>query len=572
MTSSDHAAAYQQPAAAVIAALGADEQYGLTTEEVRRRLEQYGPNELRAEPPISAWRKFLAQFQSPLIILLVIAAAFSLIVWLYEGDEALPYEALVIFAIVLLNGILGFVQEERAERSVAALQAMAAAEASVLRDGQLQRVAATDIVPGDIILIEEGDTIPADGRLIHSVALQTAEASLTGESLPVFKDTDTLTEEVGIGDRSNMVFSGTAATYGRGRAVVTATGMHTEMGKIAGLLRQTESEPTPLQQELDRTGKLLGVVVLIMAVVMVVTIIVVEGIREFSAIVDVLILGVALAVAAVPEGLPTVVTAVLSLGVQRMAKRNAIVRKLPAVETLGSATVIASDKTGTLTKNEMTVRTVVTASGRVDITGTGYAPEGELRQDGHALEDEALRTEVSYTLGAADRANNAVLQQRDGRWAIQGDPTEGALIVAYAKLRIENEKLKKSNQSERQGTDGGLASVINSQFSILNSRFPRVGEVPFSSERKLMSTVHTDVEQPERLLVFTKGAPDIMLRRCKEVWVGDGPQPLTEERCAHIREVNEQLAGAALRTLGIAFRSLPRDALDPPDTVSDQIE
>jgi Ca2+-transporting ATPase len=465
MTSSDRAAAYQQPAAAVIAALGADAEHGLTTEEARRRLEQYGPNELAAERPIPAWRKFLAQFQSPLIILLLIAAAISLIVWLYERDEPL-----VIFAIVLLNGILGFVQEERAERSVAALRAMAAAEDSVLRDGQLQRVAATGLVPGDIIAIEEGDTIPADGRLIQSIALQTAEASLTGESLPVSKDTAPLAEDVGIGDRSNMVFSGTAATYGRGRAIVTATGMQTEMGKIAGLLRQTESEPMPLQQELDRTGKLLGIVVVIIAIVMVVTIIVVEGIREFSAIIDVLILGVALAVAAVPEGLPAVITAALSLGVQRMAKRNAIVRKLPAVETLGSATLIASDKTGTLTKNEMTVRTVVTASGRVDLTGTGYAPEGELRQDGHALEDDALRTEVTYTIGAADRANNAVLHEHDGRWIIQGDPTEGALIVAYAKLQIEKEKLKTSNQSERQDTDAGLATVLNSQFSILGFR------------------------------------------------------------------------------------------------------
>jgi len=328
---------------------------------------------------------------------------------------------------------------------------------------------------------------------------------------------------------------------------VTATGMQTEMGKIAGLLRQTESEPTPLQQELDRTGKLLGIVVLIIAVVMVVTIILVQGIREFSAIVDVLILGVALAVAAVPEGLPAIVTAVLALGVQRMAKRNAIVRKLPAVETLGSATVIASDKTDTLTKNEMTVRTVVTASGRVDITtGTGYALEGELRQDGHALADEPLRTEVTYTLGAADQANNAVLQQRDGRWAIQGDPTEGALIVAARKAGLTGAELEE--------------------------RFARVGEVPFSSERKLMSTVHTDVEQPERLLVFTKGAPDILLCRCQAVWTGDGPQPLTEERCARIRAINEQLTGEALRTLGIAYRSLPHDALDHPDAVSDQLE
>jgi Ca2+-transporting ATPase len=478
-------------------------------------------------------------------MLLLIAAAISLVVWLYERDEPLPFEALVIFAIVLLNGILGFVQEERAERSVAALRAMAAAEASVLRDGRLQRVSATDLVPGDVIAIEEGDTIPADGRLIRSIALQTAEASLTGESLPVSKDTDPFPEEVGIGDRSNMVFSGTAATYGRGRALITATGMHTEMGKIAGLLHQTESDPTPLQQELDRTGKLLGVVVVIIAIVMVLTIIVVEGVREFSAIVDVLILGVALAVAAVPEGLPAVVTAVLALGVQRMATRNAIVRKLPAVETLGSATVIASDKTGTLTKNEMTVRTVVTASGRVDVTGTGYAPEGELRQDGHALEDETLRTEVSYTLGAADRANNAVLQQRDGRWIIQGDPTEGALIVAARKVG-------------RMGDPEG--------------RYARVGEVPFSSERKLMTTINLDPEHPDRLFVFTKGAPDILLSRCHQEWAGDGPRPLTDERRAQIREINEQLASEALRTLGIAFRSLSRDALKDPNAVSDQIE
>src|SRR3712207_2051254 len=249
-----------------------------------------------------------------------------------------------------------------------------------------------------------------------------------------------------------MVFSGTAATYGRGRAVVTATGMQTEMGKIAGLLHQTESEATPIQQELDRTGKRLGVVVVIIAAVMVLTIILVEGVRGLSAIVDVLILGVALAVAAVPEGLPAVVTAVLALGVQRMARRNAIVRKLPAVETLGSATVIASDKTGTLTKNEMTVRTVVTASGRVDVTGTGYTPEGELRHDGRPLQEPTLRTEVERTLIAADRANNAALQERGGCWGVQGDPTEGALIVAARKAGLSPDAL--------------------------GSRFERAGEVP----------------------------------------------------------------------------------------------
>ena len=498
MINTNLAPAYQQPMEAVIATLGSDATRGLTTEDARSRLAQYGPNELQAEPPIPVWRKFLAQFQDVWGVLLLIAAAISLVVWLIEGHEPVPYEALVIFAIVLFNGILGYVQEARAERSVAALRAMAAAEASVLRDGQLQRIPATDLVPGDIILIEAGDTIPADARLTHSVALQTAEASLTGESLPVSKDSDPLPEDVGIGDRVNSVFSGTAASYGRGRAVVTATGMQTEMGKIAGLLRQTKTAPTPLQQELDRIGTLLGIVVVIIAVVMIGTIIVVEGIREFSALVDVLILGVALAVAAVPEGLPAVVTAVLALGVQRMAQRNAIVRKLPAVETLGSATVIASDKTGTLTKNEMTVRTIVTASGRVDVSGTGYAPDGELRQDDHALQDDVLRSEVRYTLRAADRANNAVLQEHDRRWTIQGDPTEGALIVAARKAGLTN--------------------------AVLEARFARVGEVPFSSERKLMSTVHTDAERPERLLVFSKGAPDILLNQCQAEWAGGEPR------------------------------------------------
>jgi P-type Ca2+ transporter type 2C len=313
---------------------------------------------------------------------LLVATAISVGLWVYERDTALPYEGLTIFAIVLLNGILGYVQETRAERAVAALRAMSANEATVLRDGERRSVPAAELVPGDVILVEEGDTIPADARLIGSTALHTMEASLTGESLPVSKDVAPVKEEVGLGDRRNMIFSGTVATYGRGKAVVTATGMHTELGKVAGLLSQTQEQTTPLQKELDRVGKLLGGIVLAIAAVVVVTILLVEGIRDFAAFLDVLIFGVALAVAAVPEGLPAIVTTTLAIGVRRMAGRNAIVRKLPAVETLGSATVICTDKTGTLTKNEMTVRTVVTASGRVDVTGTGYTPEGELQHGG----------------------------------------------------------------------------------------------------------------------------------------------------------------------------------------------
>ncbi|MGH8067633.1 MAG: cation-translocating P-type ATPase, partial [Candidatus Entotheonellia bacterium] len=462
------------------------------------------------------------------------ATLISAALWLYERESALPYEAIAILAVVLLNAVMGYIQQSRAEQAVAALRQMSAAHANVVRGGERQSIPATEVVPGDLILIEAGDTVPADARLLQSTALQTAEAALTGESLPVSKDTLPITEEVGLGDRHNMIFSGTAATYGRGRAVVVATGMHTQMGRIAGMLKDAPTETTPLQQELARVGKLLGIIVVVIAVVMITTIILVEDVRGFSAIFDVLIFGVALAVAAVPEGLPAVVTAVLSLGVQRMAKRNAIVRHLAAVETLGSATVIASDKTGTLTKNEMTVRAVVTASGRVSLGGTGYAPEGDVRRDGGGAIDGALRVEFVRALAAADRANNAVLQERDGRWTVQGDPTEGALIVAARKAGLEDEAL--------------------------DARFARIAEVPFSSERKLMSTIHSDAERQERLLALTKGAPDILLARCSQELVGEESRPLTAERRAEIVQNNEALAGAALRTLGVAFRSLPKDA------------
>jgi Ca2+-transporting ATPase len=433
----------------------------------------------------------------------------------------------------MLNAILGYVQESRAEAAVAALRAMSAAEAGVIRDGERRRVPAADLVPGDLILIEEGDTVPADARLVESTALQTAEASLTGESLPVSKDTDPIDEDVALGDRSNMVFSGTAATYGRGTALVTATGMQTEVGRIAGLLKDTRDEETPLQRELDRTGKVLGLVVVAIAIVMIATIILVDQVRGFGAIVGVLILGVALAVAAVPEGLPAVVTAVLSIGVQRMARRNAIVRHLAAVETLGSASVIASDKTGTLTKNEMTVRVVVTASGRVTFSGSGYAPNGFATRVGGGPLEGALRVEIERALAAADRANNAEVHEQDGRWVVEGDPTEAALIVAARKCGLE-------------GTE-------------LDTRLPRVGEVPFSSERKLMSTVHRDTEREDRLVVFAKGAPDVLIARCTRELVGEEPRPLTPERRAEIRQVNDDLADQALRTLGVAIRHLPND-------------
>jgi Ca2+-transporting ATPase len=529
---------YQQTIDEVLAEFKTNRQ-GLNDAEARARLERNGPNQLASRAPVPAWRKFLAQFKDVLVILLLLATAISLALWLYARDSPLPYESLAIFAVVLLNAVMGYVQESRAESAVAALRQMAAAQSNVIRDGERRSIAATEIVSGDVILIEEGDRIPADGRLIQSTALQTAEAALTGESVPVSKNISPIKDEVSLGDRHNMIFSGTDATYGHARAVVVATGMDTEMGRIAGMLEETGDEVTPLQKELDRTGKLLGIIVVVIAIVMIATILLVERITGLEAVLDVLILGVALAVAAVPEGLPAVVTAVLSLGVQRMAQRKAIVRHLAAVETLGSADVIASDKTGTLTKNEMTVRAVVTASGRVSLEGTGYVPEGEVRRtDGKPIEGP-LRFELMRALAAGDRANNAALQNRDGQWMVEGDPTEGALIVAARKAGLE--------------------------AATLDTRLKRIGEVPFSSERKLMSTVHTDAEHHERVLVLTKGAPDVLLRSCSHELVGEEPRQLTDERRAEILKTNEQLAAEALRTLGVARRSLPRSEVSHED-------
>lgn len=529
---------WRHPASEVVAAWQSNADAGLSANESRRRLTRFGRNELETEAPRPAWRKFLDQFASVLVFVLIAAAAISGGLWLYEGRIGFPYEAVTILAIVILNAFMGYVQEARAERAAAALRDMSAARSNVIRDARRQSIPAAELVPGDIILVEEGDTIPADARLIECAALQTAEAALTGESVPVAKDIAPVATDAPVGDRHNMLFSGTIAVYGHGRAVVTATGMRTEMGRIAGLLEKAPSEATPLQKELDRVGRVLAVTVVVIAIVMIGTILAISDVRGVSELFDILILGVALAVAAVPEGLPAVVTAVLSLGVQRMAKKNAIIRRLSAVETLGSATVIASDKTGTLTRNEMTVRRVVTASGCTNLSGSGYAPAGDIDFVGNSADHNALQFELGRALTAADRANNAVLQERDGAWVVHGDPTEGALIVAARKA--------------------GLAAET------LEARFARVGEVPFSSERKLMSTVHTDRERGGRRIVLTKGAPDVLLAHCSHELVGHDAVPLTAARRTEIMDANDALAGEALRTLGVAFRSLPLDdeALD----------
>ncbi len=515
--------------------LATDLRQGLSDDESRARLERCGPNELETARPLPRWKRFLMQLRDPLVILLLAATAVSVCIWLFEGATGLPYEALAILSVVTLNAILGHVQQERAEQAIIALRRMSAAQAKVIRDGRQQRIEAARLVPGDVILVEEGDTVPADARVVASASLQTSEASLTGESQPESKDPEPVMQEVAVGDRQNMIFSGTSVTYGHGRAVVTATGMNTQMGLIAGMLDRTAAEETPLQIELARTGRILGSLVIGIAVVIIAVILTVGEVSGLPAIFDVMILGVALAVAAVPEGLPAVVTAVLALGVQRMARRKALVRHLAAVETLGSATVIASDKTGTLTRNEMAVRSVVTASGRVNLTGNGYEPRGEVhahRISGEPIAiDQALRSELERALTVGDRATNARLQQHEGRWMVHGDPTEGALLVAARKIGLDPAELDR--------------------------RFARIGEIPFSSERKLMSTIHTDAERSRHHIVFTKGAPDVLLARCSRELVGNDLRPLDETRRAEIAAINEALAGEALRTLGVAARLIP---------------
>lgn len=559
---------YQQSIQELASAYETDIRLGLSETEALARLERYGRNELPAGKVVPRWQKFLAQFQNVLVILLLIATAISAGLWFYERESALPYEAIAIFAVVLLNALMGYIQESRAEEAVAALRQMSAARAKVIRGGVQRSVVAAELVPGDIILVEEGDTIPADARLIQTTALQTTEAALTGESLPVSKDTGLIMEPAELGDRHNMIFSGTAVTFGRAYALVVAIGAQTQMGHIAGMLAMVPPETTLLQQELARVGKLLGIIVMAIAVIMITTIILIGNVSSLAVLMDVLILGVALAVAAIPEGLPAVVTAVLALGVQRMARRNAIVRHLPAVETLGSATIIASDKTGTLTKNEMTVRVVITASGRIEMTGTGYSPKGEVRHcspgdnkypdnlpqsDLHVIEEDeangriegALRHELERALIIADRASNAVLQHDADEWRVQGDPTEGALIVAARKAGLEADAL--------------------------DARFERVGELPFSSERKFMTTLHANTKKSECLLVFTKGAPDALLARCSFELVGEETKPLTPERRSEILKLNEELAAEALRSLGVAFRSIPTDAFEA-DRADESIE
>ena len=530
--------AWRRTSSEVAAELGTDVERGLTAAEAAARLARDGPNQLEAAATVPAWRRFVAQFADPLIYLLLGAVVVSLAAWIIEGREEVPFEVIVISLIVVLNAVLGYVQEARAEQAVAALRRMAAATAGVMRDGREERIPAVEVVPGDVLLLAEGDAVSADGRLVEAASLMVAEASLTGESEAVTKDVAPLDEPAGIGDRINMVFSGTAVTRGRGRAVVTATGMATEIGSVAELLGRTVDERTPLQREVERVGRMLGIAVIVIAVVVVTAILLTADIEDASDLVDVLLVGVSLAVAAVPEGLPTVLSVVLALGVQRMARQRAIVKKLSSVETLGSASVVCSDKTGTLTRNEMTIEKIVTPSGEVDVTGSGYRPDGELQVDGRPLDDPVLLDEVRSVLDGGSLANDAVLRQVDGEWTIQGDPTEAAFLVAEAK----------TGRTEAR-----------------ESRFERVGEIPFTSERKLMTTLEADAERQGRIAVVTKGAPDVLLNRCTHERAAGENRRLTAARRSEVLATVDRLADRALRTLAVAYRPLPGTEPPPED-------
>ena len=526
----------------VAKALDVDTNTGLSSAEAQRRLEKFGPNQLASAPPVPKWKKFLAQFQDPLVYLLLAATVISLIAWFIErshgtAGEVLPFDAIVIILILIVNAVLGYIQEARAEQAVEALAQMTAPQTSVLRDGKIVHINTSDVVPGDIVVLGEGDTVSADGRLFAAASLRIAEASLTGESVPVGKKPDTLDSAKALGDRTNMIFNGTSVTQGTGRAIVTGTGMNTQVGKIADMLSQTDDEDTPLQKEMTHVSKILGIAVCIIAAVVLVALFITQGFHKMpDDLIDSLLLAVSLAVAAVPEGLATILTVVLALGVQRMAKHNAIVKKLSSVETLGSASVICSDKTGTLTRNEMTVERIVTPSGEVQLTGTGYEPKGKmLGMGGDAIEESApVNAEALRTIAVGAFANDGDLRQNDaGQWEIVGDPTEVSLVVASRKIKA----------------DRALGKL------------DRVAEVPFTSERKRMAVIGKDSSDNGNLSVYAKGAPDVLLGYCTRIAVGDAVRPMTEGDRQEILATVERLSGEAYRTLGEAYRPLGTTSL-----------
>ncbi len=528
---------------------------GLTSAEVAARQATYGPNELAQAPRTTFWKMVLEQLDNFVIILLVVAAIVSALL----GDYV---EAGAILAIVLLNATLGVVQESRAEQALAALKRLAAPETQVLRDGHRLSIPASELVPGDLVFLEAGNYVPADIRLLETVNLRVDEAALTGKSLPVQKNASARLEAlIPLGDRKNTAFLGTLVSYGRGRGVVVATGMRTELGLIAKMLQAVGEEQTPLQRRLNELGKVLGWATLgICAIVFILGVLRTGG--NLQAIVDVFMIAVSLAIAAVPEGLPAIVTISLALGMREMVRRHALIRRLSSVETLGSATVICSDKTGTLTQNEMTVTRLWAGGQFFEITGSGYSPNGEILLDGKkaSLEDyPALQT----VLWAGILNNDAQLEatgSSDGQatYRIVGDPTEGAILVAAAKAGAPT------------GTVG--------------QAYPRADEVPFDSERKRMLTLHLvkeprnedispvyDAEkQREWYAIVVKGAPDVVLKHCAyHSDAADRVQPLDEAQHKVILEANERMTQDALRVLGLAYRLVP---VMPGEVASPELE
>jgi len=531
---------------------------GLSAAEAQARLTHYGFNELRERPPTPFGKLVLAQLNNFIVILLVIAAVISALL----GDTI---EAVVIMAIVVLNAVLGVVQESRAEQALAALKKMAAPEAETVRDGHRVRVPSRELVPGDVVLIEAGNYIPADLRLIESVNLKIDEASLTGESVAVEKQaTDTMKPDVPLSDRRNAAYMGTMVTYGRGKGVVIGTGMNTQMGMIAEMLQSVEEEQTPLQKKLDQLGKTLGLAAIVICGmvfgVYVLRALSNPAIELSTAIADAFLISVSLAIAAVPEGLPAIVTITLAIGMREMIKRHALIRKLAAVETLGSATMICSDKTGTLTQNEMTAVKLWAHHAEVNISGQGYQPEGRFTFDRDNRDLDVMSdVEVAGLLWAAALANDAALEETgesEGKitYRMVGDPTEGALIVAAAKADLWRSELEQS--------------------------YPRVAEVPFDSDRKRMSTIHAlnhvtmDDASPlqpgeQGYVVCLKGAAGGLLERSTQLLHRKGPLPMEEHDVQEISEAGRRMASQALRVLAVAYRKLDRL---PEKPTADEIE
>ena len=514
-------------AAEVLAALGSSSERGLSARAVIAARARFGPNRLREAAAVPPWRRFLGQFRELVIWILIAAAGISILL----GEWA---DTVAILAIVLLNAILGFVQEERAARAIESLRSLATPVARALREGTLRPVPADELVPGDRIEVEAGDRMPADARLIAAFGFRTQESALTGESTPVDKDPGAiLPADTALGDRVNMVYLGTLAASGKASAVVTATGMSTELGRIAGMLERIEPRPTPLQRRLAELGRILVFVCL--AIVAGFSVL---QLARGGALLEVLLLSVSLAVAAVPEGLPAVVTVALALGLQRLVRRNALVRTLPSVETLGSVTVICSDKTGTLTRNEMTVREIVTAAGPYRVTGGGYAPQGGFLRGGAAPArpgeeptaaggevDPRAEPDLLRALRIGAGCNNArLLPGEAGQWSVIGDPTEGALLVAALKAGVE-------------GQGAGVHAVY---------------EIPFDAERRAMSVALRD--PGGAVVLYAKGAPEAILPSCVAEWAGGVARPLTDARRAEILAQGAALAERALRVLALASR------------------